>query len=80
MNSVDTECTVCINLFYGIFDTLFFELCNFLVVEYVERNLPSASIFAANGFGNSQCLEIILESSLSITQPFLESAMLMVAA
>ena len=37
MNSIDTECTVCINLFYGIFDTLFFELCNFLVVEYVER-------------------------------------------
>ena len=79
MNSIDTECTVCINLFYGIFDTLFFELCNFLVVEYVERFVPPAS-FAANGFGNSQCLEIILESSLSITQPFLESAMLMVAA
>ena len=33
MDALNAQCTVCIDLFDRVFDTFFFEFCNFLVVE-----------------------------------------------
>lgn len=73
MNTVDTQCTILVDLSDGIFDTCFLE------ISFFYSAAASKGSFS-KGFGKIQYLEIISHSLRGITQALRDSAVLMVAA
>ena len=73
MNTVDTQCAVLVDLFDRVLDTGFLEV-RFLLLQGIVEGFFIERVREDPVLGDQTL------SSLGITQPFLDSAMLMVAA